>query len=253
MFNLTLSSYRYRSSLEAQVQPDISHPCCDKLITVKTRYPLTSTTWPYRGLRYRPIEVEYFLRLSADKLLVFKWSWAQVQLFKCIGNKLCLWAALITFWFQSDLGRKISASFYRYGRQLLLTHHGHALATLYVQFVCSNWSKIWQVSSWGKFMQHLETCLLIAEIDRVLCHLVIFLTVFFHRMYKMKYSCFQDSSVIHVWFVYWVLVEKCAACQSHLKSDFGWNHVHLAWCVTLKRFWPYLMAFRGCISTGKPE
>ena len=53
-------------------------------------------------------------------------------------------------------------------------------------------------------MQHLETCLLIAEIDRVLCHLVIFLTVFFHRMYKMKYSCFQDSFVIHVWFVYWV-------------------------------------------------
>ena len=40
-----------------------------------------------------------------------------------------------------------------------------------------------------KFMQHLETCLLIAETDRVLCNLVMFLTVFFHWMYKMKYSC----------------------------------------------------------------
>ena len=32
--------------------------------------------------------------------------------------------------------------------------------------------------SCGKFMQHLETCL--AEADRVLCQLVMFLTVFFH-------------------------------------------------------------------------
>ena len=30
----------------------------------------------------------------------------------------------------------------------------------------------------------------------------------------MKYSCYQESSVIHGWFVYWVLVEKCAACQN---------------------------------------
>ena len=50
-------------------------------------------------------------------------------------------------------------------------------------------------------MQHLETCLLIAEADRVLCHLVMFLTVFSYRMYKMKYSCYQDSSVIHGLFI----------------------------------------------------
>ena len=45
-------------------------------------------------------------------------------------------------------------------------------------------------------MHHLETCLLIAEADRVLCHLVMFLTIFFHWMYKRKYSCFQESCVI---------------------------------------------------------
>ena len=33
-----------------------------------------------------------------------------------------------------------------------------------------------------KFMQHLETCLLIAEADRVLCHLVMF-TVVFHLFF----------------------------------------------------------------------
>ena len=64
----------------------------------------------------------------------------------------------------------------------------------------------------------LETCLLIAEADRVLCHLVMPLTVFFHWMYKMKCSCYQDSFVIHGWFVCWVFGNKCTACG---KSDFG--------------------------------
>ena len=44
-------------------------------------------------------------------------------------------------------------------------------------------------------MQRLETCL--AEADRVLCHLLMFLTVFFYLIYKMKYSCYQDCSVVH--------------------------------------------------------
>ena len=104
------------------LQSDIAHPCCDQLTAVKLEYPLTSITWLYRGLRYRPIEVEYFLKLSADKLLVFRWWQAQVQYFlKRIGNKLCLWAALLKFWFQGDLGLENSASCYRQGRQLLLT------------------------------------------------------------------------------------------------------------------------------------
>ena len=38
----------------------IAHQCCDQLTAVKTGHPLTSTTWPYRGLKCRPIEVEYF-------------------------------------------------------------------------------------------------------------------------------------------------------------------------------------------------
>ena len=34
---------------------------------------------------------------------------------------LCLFAAQLKFWFQTDLGRKNSASYYRKERQLLLT------------------------------------------------------------------------------------------------------------------------------------
>ena len=55
---------------------------------------------------------------------------------------------------------------------------------------------------------------LTAEADRVLCQLVMFLTVFFHWMYKMKYSCYQESSVIHGCLFIGFLIEKYVACQS---------------------------------------
>ena len=48
-----------------------------------------------------------------------------------------------------------------------------------------------------------------------------FLTVFSHWIHKMKYKA-ASKIIIHGWFVYWFLVEKYAAGQSHGKSDFGW-------------------------------
>ena len=65
-------------------------------------------------------------------------------------------------------------------------------------------------ASWNLFT-------LTAEAERVLCQLVMFLTVFFHCMYKMKYSCYQELSVIRDWFVYWVfgwLIAKIAASEA---------------------------------------
>ena len=100
-------------------------------------------------------------------------------------NKLCSWATPLKFWFQTDLS---STGFYMRGRQSLLTfltmsRGGHALRLLFM--LCS--VKIWQVSSCRKCMRHLETCFLIAEADGVLCRqLVMFLTVFFHWIYKMN-------------------------------------------------------------------
>ena len=61
----------------------------------------------------------------------------------------------------------------------------------------------------GEFMRKIRTAswnlfTLTAEADRVFCQLVMFLTVFFYWMHKMKCSCYQQSSVIHGWFVYWI-------------------------------------------------
>ena len=178
----------------------IGHQCCDQLTAVKTWYPLIRITWLYRGLRFWPIEVKYFLKLSADKLQVFKWSQAQVWFFfKFKWNMFCFCAAQLKSWFKTDLGRENSANYYRQRRQLLLTlltmvtHWSRSTSNFYA-LVGQNLSGelMWKIyaASWILFT-------LRAEADRVLCQLVMFLTVFFHWMHKMKFSCYQESSVIH--------------------------------------------------------
>ena len=57
---------------------------------------------------------------------------------------LCLCAAQLQCWFQTDLGRQNSASCCRQGRQLLLTFLNMVTrwsCKLYVQFLRSGWSK----------------------------------------------------------------------------------------------------------------
>ena len=114
----------------------------------------------------------------------------------------------------------------------------------------------------GEFTQKIYTAswnlfTLTAEADRLLRQLVWFSTIFFHWMYKIKYSCYQESSVIHGWFVYWNFGWVMLVKVGNPISDGIIFVVHLAGCVRLlkspKRFWPYLIAFRSCISNGKPE
>ena len=61
-------------------------------------------------------------------------------------------------------------------------------------------------------MQNLETRLLIAEADRVLCRLI---SLCFIRLLaldlQMKYIRYQKSFVIHDWVFIEFLVEKCTA------------------------------------------
>ena len=126
--------------------------------------------------------VPVFFEINRWKCATFRMIAGSSSIFwKCIWNMLCSWAALLKFWFQTDLGRENSASYCRQGRQLLLlflwSRFSHALRPTFMLWLV----KIWQVSSCGNFMQHLETCFLIAEADRVLCrYLVMFLNVLFH-------------------------------------------------------------------------
>ena len=66
------------------------------------------------------------------KFIFFQWFISNMSCFCHYGP------ALLGFWFQTDLGREISASFFKNtggGRPFL------TMITLYVQFLCSDWSK----------------------------------------------------------------------------------------------------------------
>ena len=61
-----------------------------------------------------------------------------------MGSWLCLChygPALLRFWFQTDLERKNSASFLKMQAGKTFCYHGHALVTICVQFLFSDWSK----------------------------------------------------------------------------------------------------------------
>ena len=141
----------------------------------------------------------------------------------------CISAAQFKFSFQTDLGSENSASYYGQGRQLLLTfltiftrwsHSTSNFYTLIGQNLTGAFVRKMYAASWDLFT-------LIAEADRVLCQFVMFLTVFFHWMYKMKHSCYQECSVI------WDFGCEMRRFSQSRKSDFGWHRFrfHLAWCV----------------------
>ena len=117
---------------------------------------------------------------------------------------------LLRLWFQTDLVRDNSASyFFKYMRWrpflTMVTRWSRSMSNFYAligQNLTGEFMRKIYVASWKLFT-------LRAEADRLLCQLVTFLTVFFHWMYKTKYSCYQESSVIHGWFVYWSV-----ACQN---------------------------------------
>ena len=126
--------------------PLIAHQCCDQLTAVKTWHPLSSITWPYRGLRCRPIQVEYFF-------VVIRWRVTSFQMiagsFFLIHMKnvvfMSLWPStiniLISNWPRT---RKFSQLLKMQAGKTDAFHfsrHSHTLVTLalHVQFLCYDW------------------------------------------------------------------------------------------------------------------
>ena len=139
------------------------------------------------------------------------------------------------------------------------SQHSHALITLHDRLIFMLWLvKIWQVSSCRKFIQHVETCLLWQlTLTEFFVNLWCFLLSFSTGCIKWNTAAMNSLLLFMAGLFIEFLVEKCAACQSW-KSDFGWHRFRFSPCwmrveKSLKRFWPYLIAFRSCISNGKPE
>ena len=148
----------FLASLGAQ---EIAHQCCDQLTAVKTGYPLTSITWPYRALRCRHIEVKYVFEVICWQVTSFQMI-AGSSFFILFYEICCVYVPLSTnFNFKLTSDTKIQPAIT--GREDSCfwlfspwSRVGHALRPIFMLWLV----KIWQVSSCGKFMQHLESCLL---------------------------------------------------------------------------------------------
>ena len=151
------------------------------------------------GLRCQLIEVKYFF-WSYPLVTRFQMIAGSSLIFFKIHMKYVVFQILILNWPRT---RKFS-QLLQAGKTVAFdfAHHGHALVTLYVHFLCSDWSKFdrWvhaenlfsilnlvYFDSWS-WQSFVSTC------DFFNCLFPPFLTVL---MYKMKFSCYQESSVIH--------------------------------------------------------
>ena len=125
-------------------------------------------------------------------------------------------------------------------------HHGHASVMLYVQFLCSDWSKF---DRWVH-AENLCSILNLGYFDSSSWQS-------FESTGCTKWNSAAIRSLLLSMAGLFIgfLVEKYVTCQSRKSDSDGIVLiVHLSWCVrrlqSLKRYWPYLIALRTCISSG---
>ena len=224
------------------------------------RWPVSSDRIAGSGIH--PLSSSTFLKIIRWQVTTFQIIADSSSIFLiCMWNKLCSWAAPWKFWFQTDLGRENSAGFNMQGRQSFLTFLttvtrwsrsspnlyaliGQNLTGEFMRKMYAASENLFSDSwSWQSFVSptcHVFNCLFPLDVQN-------------------EYSCYQDSFVIHGWLFIGFTVEKCVAGQNHRKSNFVLHCFRFSSGLMrervkrLKWFWPYLMAFRSCISTGKPE
>ena len=156
------------------------------------------------------MEVKYFLKFSADKLLVYKWSQAQVSFFRFFG---------------------------------------HPFVTLYFQFLCSDWSKfdrsvhaenlcnilnLFYFDSW-RWQSFESTC----DIFNCLSPLDV------PNEIQLLSGVFCYSWLVCL-LGFWLRNTSLVKVGNPISDGIVFVF-HLAWCVrglkSLKRFWPYLIVF----------
>ena len=153
---------------------------------------------------------------------------------------LCLCAAQVKVWFQTDLRRENSASYYRQGRQLVAFDFSFLTLVMRWSRSTSNFYALIGQNLTGEFMWKIyaaswNSFTLRAEADRVLCQLVMFCTVFSTGIKKWNSSAIK--SLRYSWLVrllgFWLgnmsLVKVGNPISDGVVFVFG-----LAWCVSFQ-------------------
>ena len=136
---------------------------------------------------------------------------------------------------------------------------GHALCPIFMLWLV----KIWQVSSYGKFMQHLETCLLWQLKLTEFC--VSLICDVFNCLFPLNIVQNEIQLLSRVFQYSWLVCLLGFSLRNTLlwqsrKSDFGWHRFRFSPrpCLMLKtveKSEAILALLDGfqCISNGKPE
>ena len=149
---------------------------------------------------------------------------------------LCLCAAQLKFWFQTDLGRENSTSLYRQGRELLLT-----FLTMFTRWSRSksNFYGLIGQNLTGEIMWKIYAASLIfftltAELTEFCVNLWCFLLSFSTGCTKWNSAALRSLLLFMASLFIGFLVEKYVTCQSR-KSDFGWYCFRFSPCLMRKR------------------
>ena len=194
--------------------------------------------------RHACVVLRHYRNLQARIVCIFAPNFSLLE----VGTYMLIWNWLRKRKFSQLLqaGKVVAFEFCR---------HGHALRPIFMLWLV----KIWQVSSCGKFMQHLEACLLIAEADSVLCHLVLFFTVFrrpgsevWNRVYMIapvkkfdRVTLSTDFPSKQIWRrmeEWWVFARFFFPACKH-QERFSWNFFNgifghqEAWCTCMNGSW----------------
>ena len=138
---------------------------------------------------------------------------------------LCLCAVQLKFWFQTDLGRENSASYYRQGRQLLLT-----LLTMVTRWSrsTSNFYALIGQNLTGEFMKKIYAAswnlftIWQLELTEFCVNLWYFELPFSTGCTKWNSAAIRSLLLFMAGLFIGFSVEKYVTCQSQ-KSDFGWH------------------------------
>ena len=166
---------------------------------------------------------------------------------------------LLRFWFQTDHARVNSASYLKIEAVRTFFNNGHALATLYVQFLCCDWLKFVR---WVH-AENLCNLLKLAYFDGWSWRSFVSPCDVFNYVFPLdEQNEIQLLSRVfcYSWLIcklgFWLRNESLVKVGNPISNGIVFVF-HLAWYArgskSLKRFWPYLISFRSCISNGKPE
>ena len=138
-------------------------------------------------------------------------------------------SALLRFWFKTDLGRKNSASYLTIQAVKTFSYHGHSLVTLYVQFLCSDFSKI---DRWV-YAENLCSILELVNFDSWSWQSFVATCDVFNCLFPLDVqwntAAIKSLLLFMAGLFIGFLVEKYVACQSR-KSDFGWHRFCFSPC-----------------------